>query len=73
MKVERKNIALSAELENVEISERSSFHVGKYRDSYFRRSWHYHPEFEILLISKGYGTRMVGDHFEDSGKTIWFC
>ena len=57
-------MAISAELENIEISQRSSFHVGKYSDSYFRRSWHYHPEFEILLISKGYGTRMVGDHFE---------
>lgn len=64
MEVERKNTALSAERENITISDNSSFYVGTYRDSYFRRSWHYHPEFELLLITKGYGTRMVGDHFE---------
>ena len=61
----REKSALSAERENISISECSSFYVGTYRDSFFRRSWHYHPEFELLLITKGYGTRMVGDHFEE--------
>lgn len=63
MNEERKNIVLSAELENIPIQRKSSFNVGKYKDAYFRRPWHYHPEFELLLITKGYGTRMVGDHF----------
>jgi len=61
----REKSALSAERENISISERSSFYVGTYRDSFFRRSWHYHPEYELLLITKGFGTRMVGDHFEE--------
>lgn len=61
---ERKNIVLSAELENIAIQQKSSINVGIYKDAYFRRPWHYHPEFELLLITKGYGTRMVGDHFE---------
>lgn len=61
----REKSVLSAERENINISERSSFYVGTYCDSFFRRSWHYHPEFELLLITKGYGTRMVGDHFEE--------
>ena len=61
---ERKNIVQSAELESIAIHQKSSINVGIYKDAYFRRPWHYHPEFELLLITKGYGTRMVGDHFE---------
>lgn len=64
MKENRTNTILSAELENIEISQKKSFRVGKFSDIYFRRPWHYHPEFELLLITKGYGIRMVGDHFE---------
>ena len=64
MEVERINTILSAERESIEFPRKKSFYVGKYRDAFFKRPWHYHPEYEILLITKGYGTRMVGDHFE---------
>jgi AraC-like DNA-binding protein len=64
MDSDRENNINCAELENIAIKRQSSFNVGKYCDAYFRRPWHYHPEFEILLITKGFGTRMTGDHFE---------
>lgn len=64
MEVERKDMILSAERESIEFPRKKSFYVGKYRDTFFKRPLHYHPEYEILLITKGYGTRMVGDHFE---------
>lgn len=64
MKEKREQNVISAELEQVRISQKSSFNVGKYCDAFFRRPWHYHPEFELLLITHGYGTRMIGDNFE---------
>lgn len=64
MEVKREKVQLSAELENIKFSEKSSFYVGCYRDSFFRRPWHYHPEYELILITKGFGTRMCGDNFE---------
>ncbi|WP_066631447.1 AraC family transcriptional regulator [Labilibacter marinus] len=58
------NNIVSAEPEKIEVSQNTSIKIGKYQSHYFTRPWHYHPEFELLLITKGYGTRMVGDHFE---------
>lgn len=49
-------------VEKIELNKGHSFHVGTYSAKYFERSWHYHNEFELLLITKGYGTRVVGDN-----------
>lgn len=48
--------------ERIEPDKGKSFYVGTYSSKYFERSWHYHHEYELLLITKGYGTRRVGNN-----------
>lgn len=55
---------LAVSLEKIEKPYHQSFHTGVFKESYFSRAWHYHPEFELLFISKGSGKRLVGDHAE---------
>ena len=31
---------------------------------YFIVPWHFHPEIEIMLVTKGRGTRFVGDSID---------
>lgn len=39
-----------------------SFIVFTERGEYFPCPWHYHPEYELVLVNKSTGRRMVGDH-----------
>src|SRR5206468_6265183 len=36
--------------------------VFKETGKFFPCPWHYHPEFELVLVNKSTGRRMVGDH-----------
>jgi AraC-like DNA-binding protein len=42
-----------------------SFYVRDIEEKYFSSPWHFHPETEIILITEGYGTRLVGDSVEN--------
>lgn len=39
-----------------------SFIVFREKGKFFPCPWHYHPEFELVLVNKSTGRRMVGDH-----------
>lgn len=39
-----------------------SFILFEEKGTYFAYPWHYHPEYELVLITKSTGRRMVGDH-----------
>lgn len=39
-----------------------SFVLFKEQGTHFPCPWHYHPEFELVLVNRSSGKRMVGDH-----------
>jgi len=41
-----------------------SFNIKREVEPFFKFPWHQHPEIEIILVEKGFGTRFVGDHIE---------
>jgi AraC-like DNA-binding protein len=51
--------------EKIEAAKGNSFEIGIYKQSYFKRTWHYHPETELLHVIHGHGKRFVGDSEED--------
>ncbi|MFT3748845.1 MAG: AraC family transcriptional regulator [Agriterribacter sp.] len=49
----------------VNVPQKSSFSVNRYSyDDQFPGLWHFHEEYELTLIVKSKGSRMVGDHIE---------
>lgn len=50
-----------------------SFIVFQEVGKYFHDPWHFHPEYELVLVRKSSGRRMVGDHigFFDEGDLVF--
>ncbi len=57
---------MKAVFENVEsIKGNDSFVAYSFTVPFFKFKWHYHPEYELTLITKGNGKRIVGDSHEN--------
>ena len=53
---------MKPELEHIVVEEtQHSFRYFKLSETVFVPYWHYHPELELTLITKGKGTRFIGD------------
>jgi AraC-like DNA-binding protein len=52
-------------IQKLPLSEHSSFLADKFITPYFETPWHYHSEYELVLIITGKGKRFVGNHVSD--------
>lgn len=51
-------------LEKISFELPTALRTLKYRQRCFNMPWHFHPEYELTLITEGYGKRFIGDHVE---------
>ncbi len=57
---------MKAVFENIEtLKGDKSFVAYSFTVPYFEFKWHYHPEYELTLITEGNGKRIVGDNHEN--------
>ncbi len=61
-------------LKLVDTHQNSAFQVIKVDEPVFFPSWHFHPEYEIMLVQEGTGMRFVGDNIErfQPGDLVFF-
>ena len=51
-------------LKIINTQQNEAFQIMKVQEPYFFPLWHFHPEFEIMLVQEGTGIRFVGDSME---------
>jgi len=49
-------------IQKIHIEEDSSFACRIYRTPQFETNWHKHKEYELILITEGHGTALIGDY-----------
>jgi len=57
--------AMRAAFEHIEPTAQLSWKLHVRREQRFDFLWHFHREYELTLITKGSGTRLVGDGVQD--------
>lgn len=48
-------------IQKIHLDEQQSFACRLYRTPDFETNWHRHEEFELIQVTEGYGTAMIGD------------
>lgn len=56
---------MKPQLHKLPFSSDSSFLYKKWECNYFDKPWHFHKEYELVLITKGRGKKFIGDHVGD--------
>ena len=52
-------------LEHLPVEYGSSFVVKDFDYAYYPTPWHFHPEYEIVLVTESTGKRYIGNHISD--------
>jgi AraC-like DNA-binding protein len=53
---------VKALLEKLPPTANSSFKLYEFSYAYYPTPWHYHPEYELVLVTQSHGQRIVGNH-----------
>jgi AraC-like DNA-binding protein/quercetin dioxygenase-like cupin family protein len=61
-------------LKIIDTQQNNAFQIMKVCEPYFFPSWHFHPEYEIMLVVEGTGMRFVGDSMErfEAGDLVFY-